>query len=287
VEVVVPTRNRPSKLQRCLAALAQARAELSFHVLVCDSSDDEHHAAVLAVCSTHSFVTVRRHGGRNVAAARNACAQCATGEILVNVDDDIQVDPAAIVEIIRCYSRAPKPCVIAGSVAWDGVYSRPIVMRHNGYGRSARDDESPSFLVGALFAYPRQLALLLPWNERIRTSDDRFMGALWRSHRVHLGYAPAARAIHDPEHVKYDVDEQTSHIYANLFDAAFANPSLTRTLCYEFFGFAVGTRAYCRTTSDARRYATAWIRGNKKLIRDRKYLSELVSLELPETLRTS
>jgi glycosyltransferase involved in cell wall biosynthesis len=283
--VVVPTRNRPTKLLRCLTALARARAKLPFHVLVCDSSEDEHHSAVLAACNRYPFVSVRRHHGRNVAAARNVCAQFATAEVLVNVDDDIQVDPAAVTELVHCYLHSPKPCAIAGSVAWDGVYSRPIVMRRNGYGRSAYNDEPPSFLVGAFFAYPRELALLLPWNERIRTSDDRFMGALWRSHKIHLGYAPSARAIHDPEHVRYDVDEQTSHIYANLFDAALANPNLVRALCYEFFGFAVGTRAYCRTFSDARRYVAAWIRGNRRLIRDHKYLHELVNLELPDTLR--
>jgi glycosyltransferase involved in cell wall biosynthesis len=284
LEVVIPTANRPEKLGRCLAALAAARAERPFPVLVCDSSDAQRRDAVLAVCAEHDFVTLRLHSGRNVAAARNACARFAGAEVLVNVDDDIQVDPDAIVKLARHYAACPRPAAVAGSVAWDGNYSRPVVMRYIGYGRSAHKGEAPSFLVGAFFAYPRALALALPWNERIRTSDDRLMGALWRSHGVHLGYEPAARATHDPEHVSYDVDEQASHIYANLFDAVFANPELKRALSYELLGFLAGARAHCRSAAGTRRYLAAWWRGNRALVRDRRYLRRLVATELPATL---
>jgi glycosyltransferase involved in cell wall biosynthesis len=284
VEVVIPTANRPQKLSRCLAALAEGRAGMPFPVLVCDSSDDERREAVLAVCAEHDFVSVRLHSGRNVAAARNACARFASAEVLINIDDDIRVDRDAITELARRYAESPRPSAVAGSVAWNGDYSRPVVMRHNGYGRLAREGERPSFLVGAFFAYPRALALALPWNERIRTSDDRFMGALWRSHGVHLGYAPAARATHDPEHVSYDVHEQASHVYANLFDAVIANPSPQRALSYEFYGFLIGARLHCRSVAGARRYLAAWWRGNRALVRDRHYLRQLVATELPKTL---
>lgn len=287
VEVVIPTANRPEKLARCLAALAEARSRMEFPVLVCDSSDDERHGAVLAVCAEHHFVTVRRHWGTNVAAARNACAEYATEEVLINVDDDIQVDPNSIFELTERYAECPKPCAVAGSVAWDGVYSQPIVMRYIGYGRSAEPGESPSFLIGAFFAYPRALALARPWNERIRTSDDRFMGALWRSHGVHLGFAPKATATHDPEHVNYDVDEQASHIYANLFDAVLANPELKRALGYELAGFLAGARLHARTPAGARRFIAAWYRGNRAFIRDRRVLRGMVQQELPATLTSS
>jgi glycosyltransferase involved in cell wall biosynthesis len=39
VSVVIPTRNRPEKLRRCLAALADARELTPFEAHVCDSSD--------------------------------------------------------------------------------------------------------------------------------------------------------------------------------------------------------------------------------------------------------
>jgi glycosyltransferase involved in cell wall biosynthesis len=282
-EVVIPTRNRPGKLRRCLDALADAQIRLPFPVLVCDSSDDEDHAAVLTVCAMYSFVSVQRHYGTNVGAARNACANYATCDMLINVDDDIRVDDDAIVELVKRYASSRQPCAIAGSVAWGGHYSRPVVMRYIGYGRSAEDGEAPSFLVGAFFAYSRELALALPWNERIDSSDDRFMGALWRRHHVHMGYEPLARATHDRDHVTYDADHQASHIYANLFDATMANRDLKRALAYEFLGFAAGARTYCNTPSRARRYLSAWVRGHRKLIRDRVYLREMVNRTLPKT----
>lgn len=174
------------------------------------------------------------------------------------------------------------PCTVAGSIARDGVYSRPVVMRRIGFGRFANDGEAPSFLVSALFAYPRELGLALPWNERLHSSDDIFIGALWRSHGVHLDFAPSARATHDSEHQFYGADKQAFHIYTKMFDALFANPDLGRALSYEFIGFAAGAKLYFRTSSDARRYITAWVRGHRDLIRDRHYLRALVSRELPD-----
>jgi glycosyltransferase involved in cell wall biosynthesis len=281
-QVVVPTRNRPEKLGRCLSALAVARTVRPFDVLVCDSSDEQRRAAVLAVAEQYPFVTLVRHRGRNVAAARNACAQAATADVLVNVDDDIQVEPDAVATIVVDQARAPAVSVVAGAVAWSGSYSSPVVMRFIGYGRPARDGETPSFVLGAFFAYPRSLALTLPWNERIRTSDDRFMGALWRSHGVHLGYSPHARATHDPEHVVYDVSHQASHIYVNLFDAVLANRDLKRALAYEIFGFVAGARVHCRTPRNAKRYVAAWLAGHGALVRDRRYLRQLLARELPQ-----
>jgi glycosyltransferase involved in cell wall biosynthesis len=281
VEVVIPTRNRPAKLANCLAALARARARWSFSILVCDSSDDPNHEHVRTLCEQYAFVSLQRHDGRNVAAARNACVRYSTCDTLINVDDDIQVEPDAIVELADHYFASSGLSVTAGSVAWDGKYSRPVVMRHIGYGRDARPGEPPSFLVGAFFAYSRALASALPWNENIRTSDDRFMGALWRSHGVTLDYAPDARATHDPEHVTYNVDEQSSHVYANLFDAVIANPDFTRAVSYELLGFLAGARGYCRSASQTRRYLAAWYRGHRQLVKDHRYLRGLVSRELP------
>lgn len=284
VDVVIPTRNRPEKLTRCLAALARALEITEFTVRVCDSSSPETREQVQGICEQYDFATLHPHHGGNVAAARNACARAAEGDLLVNVDDDIQVEPDAIAALAEAHRRAPRPAAVAGSVAWDGVYSRPVVMRPIGYGRAAEPGETPDFLVGAFFAYPRALALALPWNERIRTSDDRFMGALWRSKGVHLGFEPQARATHDPEHVTYDVDEQASHIYTNLFDAALANRRPGRALQYEVLGFAAGAKKFGRTPSGLRRYTAAWARGHRRLLADRHYLRELVARSLPPDL---
>lgn len=286
VQIVIPTRNRPQQLRNCLKAIANGQNPPGFTVLVCDSSDDARHAAVQAVADDYPFALVRRHGGKNVAAARNACAKYATADVLVNVDDDVYVDPNAITELVDCWRDLPQPAVAAGSVFWPGGYSRPVVMRHIGYGRSMREGETPSFLIGAFFVYARNLALSLPWNENIRTSDDRFMGALWRSHKVFLGYCAKATATHDASMSRYGVGDQADHIYANLFDALMANPSLVRALSYDFVGFGAGLKTYGRSPSELMRYLAAWIDGHRKFVRDYRVLRNMVSAHLSGDLRT-
>jgi len=275
VSVVIPTRNRPDKLAKCLQALEAARERLGFEVFVCDSStDDAVHAEVVRVCEPFGFARVVRHDGRNVAAARNRCAQAATGELIVNVDDDIYVEPGAIRALYDRYMAGSGWRVVAGSVAWGDDWSTPVVMRPIGYARKARPGEAPSFLIGAFFIYSRALALALPWNERVRTSDDRFMGALWRSRGVQLLYEPSARAFHDHQHVRYGVEHQESHIYVNLFDAVIANPSLPRALAYEFLGFAAGLRKHGRNAREGAAFLRAWWKGNARFLKDYGFLRQ-------------
>ncbi len=151
-EVVIPTRNRPEKLRRCLVALGASQGD-RLPVLVCDSSDDERHDAVRSVCSDFPSARLVRHSGQNVAAARNACARHAHGDVLINVDDDICVDSDAVTRLIDCYAKTARLCVMAGAVSWGGHYSRPIVMRHIGYGRSARGTSASARLTIASWGH--------------------------------------------------------------------------------------------------------------------------------------
>ncbi|WP_183085247.1 glycosyltransferase family 2 protein [Trinickia fusca] len=282
VSVVIPTRNRPEKLQRCLTALARARGQIEFDVVVCDSTPDpDVRRKVAEVCSGFGFARLRFHDGNNVAAARNFCARSAETDLIVNVDDDIQVEPGAIQRLFDAYEAADGHRVVAGSVRWGERWSCPVVMRSIGYGRAAAPGESPDFLIGAFFIYARKLALAKPWNEGIRTSDDRFMGALWRSNGVRLLFEPSARAVHDPEHVKYGVEHQSSHIYVNLFDAVIANPRPLRALSYELLGFIWGAKGAIRSGPNLLRFFTAWGKGHRALLRDYRYLSRLVADRLP------
>lgn len=283
VSVVVPTRNRPEKLKRCLSALAQARALIAFEAYVGDSSDTAPvRKAVQTVCEEFAFVHLHHHTGKNVAAARNFCAQMAPTELLVNIDDDVYVEPDAILRLFEAYQRGQGWRVVAGSVAWGDEWSAPGIKRLIGYCRKVHPGELPSFLIGAFFLYPRALALALPWNERIRRTDDIFMGALWRCKGVSLLFEPRARAFHDEQHNADGVKDQESHIYANLFDALLANPNVPRALAYEFLGFAAGAKIYFRHPKTAWEYVAAWYRGHRALVRDWGYLKALVRRPLSE-----
>lgn len=280
--VVIPTRNRPEKLKKCLSALGKAREHIDFVVYACDSSDrEETRAAVKEVCSEFHFVRHHLHQGKNAAAARNFCANVAEAELLITVDDDVYVEPESIKKLVEAYHSTAGLRIVSGSVAWGKNWSKPVVMRLIGYGREAQPGEQPSFVVSAFLLYPRSIALALPWNERIRTSEDRFMGSLWRGRGVQILFEPAARAFHDDQHNTYSVKEQESHIYANLFDALIANPDFVKGLSYEFLGFAAGAKLYFRRFDSAIAYIRAWIRGHQSLIRDWSYLQDYLRRPLP------
>jgi glycosyltransferase involved in cell wall biosynthesis len=283
--VVIPTRERAAKLAKCLTALQRSRDLAPFSVHVCDSSRTEQTRAEVAdVVDSFAFATLHRHEGTNVAMARNVCARVADEPLLVNVDDDIYVEPDAVHRLVAAYRAASGPRVVAGSVAWDEDWSTPNRLRWIGWGRPPREGEDPHFLIGAFFAYPRALPLALPWNERLKVSDDRFIGALWRAYGIALLWEPEARAFHDDQHVSYGVEAQWSHLYTNLFDAALANPNLPRALSYELLGFASGMKRWGRTPADARRFAGQWLEGHRALWRDRTFLRAMLDRPLPASI---
>jgi glycosyltransferase involved in cell wall biosynthesis len=281
ISVVIPTRNRPEKLHRCLKALDEARKAISFNVHVCDSSTTpELQVSVTQICNSFEFVKYHFHDGQNVSAARNACAKFADTELIINVDDDVYVEPEAIKNLVDSFSRQSGLRVMGGSVAWGDNWSEPVIMRWIGYGRQLKPDESPSFLIGAFFIYPRSIATLLPWNERLDSSDDRFMGALWRGRGIKLLFEPNARAHHDNEHNSYGPERYHSHIYANLFEALISNPSLLRLVSYEVLGFLAGAKLYFRNPMTAYIYSRAWVRGHKFFVRDINYLRDYMKRDL-------
>jgi glycosyltransferase involved in cell wall biosynthesis len=287
VAVVVPTLSRPEGLARCLETLAAARANLGFPVYVCDSTPTEDgRAAVREVCARHDWVTLTTHAGTNVSAARNACAQAASEDLLINVDDDLELEPEAIDRLVRRYAEGSGRRVVAGSLTWDGAWTTPKKIRSIGYARPALRGEKPDFVIGGFFLYPRALAYAWPWNERIDTSDDIFMGAVWRAHGVEMLFADDARAYHpelptnsDPARTADAVRNQRWHIYALLFDSLIANPSLRRTIAYETIGFAASAKLYLWRPRWAIPFLRSWLAGHLRLLADRRYLREIVKAE--------
>ena len=280
--VTIPTRNRPDKLILCLKALEQAQAYIKFPVYVCDSSPDPLIGNEVAeVCAQFPFATLHTHEGKNISASKNFCAKIVKEPLLVNVDDDVNVEPRAILELYQRYLQTSGWAVVCGSVFWGVTWDGPFVIRRIGYGRPPRQGENPSFLLGAFFLYPKALADFLPWNERVAVSEDVFMGALWRSYHVTLVGEDNAKALHNRVAPLYGVNYVGGHIYTNLFDALIANRNLPRAVMYEIFGFAAGVKVYSTSMRALKTFVIEWYRGHRYLVRDWKYLTELVDRPVP------
>jgi glycosyltransferase involved in cell wall biosynthesis len=91
VSVVVPTRDRPQALARCLAALAAQDTESAEVVVVDDGSHDR--AEVERAASEGPEVRLVRLPGRGPAAARNIGARAAAGDVVCFTDDDCEPQP--------------------------------------------------------------------------------------------------------------------------------------------------------------------------------------------------
>jgi GT2 family glycosyltransferase len=89
VSVVVPTRDRPEALSRCLVRLAaQDLGELE--VVVVDDGSRSPKTVAAAVDRAYPAARVLRSGPRGPAAARNLGARAAGGEVVCFTDDDCE-----------------------------------------------------------------------------------------------------------------------------------------------------------------------------------------------------
>jgi glycosyltransferase involved in cell wall biosynthesis len=103
ISVVVPTRNRPESLRRCLAALAaQTVGERLEVVVVDDGSDDAD--LVASIVREAPAARLVRESGRGPGAARNAGVRAACGAVVCLTDDDCEPAPgwaATMADAIR------------------------------------------------------------------------------------------------------------------------------------------------------------------------------------------
>lgn len=91
ISVVVPTRDRPESLARCLEALA-AQEAASLELVVVDDGSAEPSAVATAVRREPRARLVRIEG-EGPAAARNAGARAARGDVICFTDDDCEPVP--------------------------------------------------------------------------------------------------------------------------------------------------------------------------------------------------
>jgi len=92
ISVVVPTRDRPKALGRCLAALAAQTGADRLEVVVVDDGSKSVRE-VSAVVAQYPCARALVLPGRGPAAARNAGANAARGEIICFTDDDCVPEP--------------------------------------------------------------------------------------------------------------------------------------------------------------------------------------------------
>lgn len=119
ISVVVPTRNRPERLVRAVnSVLAQTYGQ--FELLIADDGSDDGGAteAQLAAFDDPRVRTLRLEH-RGAAAARNACLELATGQLIAYLDDDNTMHPQWLRSVAWAFEQRPEIDVLYGAVVID------------------------------------------------------------------------------------------------------------------------------------------------------------------------
>ncbi|MCW2779321.1 MAG: glycosyltransferase family 2 protein [Frankiales bacterium] len=203
VSVVVPSRDRPEMLARCLASVRGALRPDDELVVVDSASRD---AAAVARVAAEAGARLVRVDLPGVDRARNAGWTVTTHDLVLFTDDDVQVDPGWADAYARCFAEHPECSFATGRIGVppDQVSEHEVAVK---------DDPEPAVLdrtsVGSLghgaSTALRRSALVAVggWDEALG-NGGRFRAApeldlfdrLFASGRTGR-YEPAARAWHD------------------------------------------------------------------------------------------
>jgi GT2 family glycosyltransferase len=117
-DIVIPTRNRPAGLARCLAGLL-GQSETSFRVIVVDDCSDRPLDSVVSApkFSPLDLTLDRLSAPSGPAAARNAGAALGSAEFLMFLDDDVRPDwrlVGAHLDAVRSSDPEGPPVVSCG-----------------------------------------------------------------------------------------------------------------------------------------------------------------------------
>lgn len=250
VSVIICTRNRPSHLMNCLAALRFAWEQapgLVVEVLVIENGSEE--GALLdelAVATTGPTGTrLCRLAAGNLAQARNFGMLNARGALLAFVDDDCVVDPQWLVDVQRNWRALPPDFLAGGRVRLADAADLPFTIKDVEVAQRFTPAVHPGgFVQGCNFILPRSTA------RRIGLFDPRFgAGARFRAGEdtdfiirahglgIEVHYVPDMLVLH--RHGRRSYDEilllNRAYAYANgaiLAKHLFKHPWLARHLLW-------------------------------------------------------
>lgn len=116
VSVVVPTRDRPEQLRRCLASV-RAALSAADELVVVDSASVDADAVVAAAADADRVVRCERPG---VGRARNAGWRSAGSGLVLFTDDDVVVDPGWADAFAHCLHAHPEAGFVTGRIEAPG-----------------------------------------------------------------------------------------------------------------------------------------------------------------------
>ncbi len=193
VSVIIPTRNRPGDLRRCLERIVPARtAPGTMQIIVGDDSDGGDTAELLA----REFPSViRLPGSRSGPGAnRNACARNASGQWLIFLDDDCLPSPG----LVAAYLQAMRDGGTEPNFFLAGPIYRNDEKKDSLLWEAPRNEKADFLPPSCNFAMPRAIFLANGgFDERYRVSfeDIEFFARL-NLRDIPVRFVPEAAVDH-------------------------------------------------------------------------------------------
>jgi GT2 family glycosyltransferase len=197
--VIIPTRDRPDALGRCLAALDSLAPGPSFEVIVCDDGGHADVSAWVPVRFPNLAVRVVRQDRRGPAAARNAGLLAANGRWVAFTDDDCVPGRAWLAALDAAVARWPDRAVGGRTAPAHGVLSAAHQALVNYVTRQWSGDAGPTFLASNNLVFPAAaLRSLGGFDETFpfAAGEDRDLCDRWVAAGHRMVDAPDAAVVH-------------------------------------------------------------------------------------------
>ncbi len=206
VSVIVPTRDRPRRLQSCLTALAtQTLDSRRFEVIIVDDGSATSLASVVEPFSARLQLTLIEQRNAGPACARNAGAVRARGAFLAFTDDDCEPQPEWLSVLLTELRRQPDSICGGHTVnaLSDSVLSEAsqllIDFLYHSESKHDSGDQAPGFFTSNNFALRASLfGGIGGFDESFRfaAGEDREICERWRRRGYGLVRTPDAIVKH-------------------------------------------------------------------------------------------
>jgi len=246
ISVVIPTHGGAGRLPETLAALDTAPAPPGgAEVIVVDDGSPEPIPRQLAVGRAHPVRILRHEPNRGRAFAANRGIEAASGRVILVLDDDMSLAPAALAGHLAAHPEGADPSAVVGRIVpseahFTGRFGRFLAAEEERRRRrllAATDDVPFEACLTGHFSAPRETLLAVGgYDERFDRYGFEDIDLAWRLARagVRLRYRDDLSAVHRSEHAaSFDVHcrrHREAGRMAVRFAAGRDDPELERVL---------------------------------------------------------